>query len=772
MQHRVLESTNSFARTEIREPVAPRLTTIVPIGTSDFSFYRPRLEVRSKCDLGGIETILVDDCSPPSVAEEIKAFCADKGFRYLSTGSKESNFSLSRARNAGIFAATSDWLFFEDADVVYPASTLQRLAQEIELLADTPFNFVSMPTIYLAEGPSESILAAGFLSERKAASLVSKMLVESPLVDPKGSHIEHFVPASALILVRKKTAIDVGAYDEAFGSWGGEDRDFIYRLLHANPLLDRPPSFYATINTNMNKINEYKGWRALFRIHGDYLAAKGLYAFHLHHPPQRWKSLASTKTNFDLAAQKAAEIAKSNLAIPCTNPDAPPDIILGLNPHTANPQVYSALKNPCVVPENGSVPPAEFARSLIERSPARVIFWNPYGTEWRLAVYRELERQGVKTIVCERGALPQTLYFDETLSITSPSYDESKWDRPNTDEEEEAVAAYIDELRFGDAALERQSDRIGASLLRNSLGILPTIKVLFAPLQLETDTVTVHFSKPGRSYQDFVRNLRQLSLRLPTGWVLAYKNHPLSLTKAEMPSAICLDKYHINDALEACDAVTVFNSGTGLLSMAFEKPTYYFGQTFYGIDNVNEPFISLPQMRQSLKDLPIVDSTKVRRFYRYLTKEFYCFADWKVERKQAQNGKALVAKVNYLYYHNIRIPGRPPISFPPPARLSRDSILMDRYRAAPSTTSPAGAVVPVPAPPKKKANVSPNASAPNWGRFRKSIHGAAILTLSSSLNERDRQRLAADPVDFFKKAKWGPNRLFGRLLLDRSQRPY
>ncbi len=763
MQHRVLDRASAFARLGTGRQASPKLTAIISMRTKDFAFYRPRLSIRCQCDLSGVETILVDDGSPPVVGEEIKRFCLEKNLRYISCGSEEQPFSLSRARNAGLFAARGEWVFFEDADIVYPTSAFQSLMREAELLDHTPFNFLSVPTLYLGEDHSRRILEVGALTEDAARFLVTRFLMSSPINGPASNEFEHFVPASSLVLTKRTTAMSVGAFDEAFNSWGGEDRDFIYRLLHANPQLEKPPSFYATINTNMNRINEYKGWRALFRLHGDYLAAKGLYAFHLFHAKLEWKNLESTRANIDLAAQKAADIAKSNSVIPLARPDVPQDIILGINPHIANTQVYSALANPSVVPEDTSISPVAFAKSLAERAPSVVIIWNPYGVDWRLSVYRELQRLSVPTLVGERGALPWTLYFDDAISIDSTSYKEDRWNRPNTAEEDEAVAAYIEDLRFGDMALEKQSKRTGAAMLRYKLRVAHDTKILFAPLQLETDTVTVHFSETGRTYQDYIRALRDLSLRLPSGWVLAYKNHPLNLTKTEMASAICLDDVHINDALEVCDAVSLFNSGTGVIAMAFEKPAFYFGPSFYGIDGVNARFTSVQQMRSDLSDLFIVERAKVRCFFRYLIQDFYSFADWKAEAKRASHGKALVSKVSYLYYRSIRIPGRPKVVFPEPQSMSPDSVLMDRFRAV----AKAAASQPQELPPHQA-----ELSAGNWGATKRLVHRCSINVLDRSLSERDRQRLRHDPIDFFKKAMWWPNRCFGRLLLDKSQRPY
>jgi hypothetical protein len=204
--------------------------------------------------------------------------------------------------------------------------------------------------------------------------------------------------------------------------------------------------------------------------------------------------------------------------------------------------------------------------------------------------------------------------------------------------------------------------------------------------------------------------------------------------------------------------------------MAFEKPAFYFGPVFYPIEGVNSPFVSTTQMRKALTELQPVDRDKVTRFFRYLTQEFYSFADWRADTKPAPHGKALVPKLQYIYYRSIQLPAQNRVTFSAPRQLSEDSILMDRFR------------IPVKAPPPP---VAARAPAPNptsaaaqkfnpsqWSPIKRAIHKSSVATLGLTLQSSDRQRLKADPVDFFQKAKWGPNRFFGRLLLDKSQRPY
>ncbi|WP_234840687.1 hypothetical protein [Sinorhizobium meliloti] len=77
------------------------------------------------------------------------------------------------------------------------------------------------------------------------------------------------------------------------------------------------------------------------------------------------------------------------------------------------------------------------------------------------------------------------------------------------------MKAYIDDMRFGEHALEKQSGRVGAALLRHRLDLPDAAKILFAPLQLADDTVTTLFSEKRREYDAYLLELKRLSLSLP-----------------------------------------------------------------------------------------------------------------------------------------------------------------------------------------------------------------------------------------------------------------
>lgn len=668
--------TNGFD-TEVEGPQnsAAHLTLIIAIRADDFSDYRTRLSLRDKLDLRGVATIVVDDGSPSAAAADIRDFCNARGWEYqhLDTGNKR--FSLSRARNAGIYAANSEWICFEDADLAYPSDHYQRLIEECELLSRSPFNFLTVPVIYLTKQASERVHEVGI--DNLKSEYVSAALFENPLGGETGEVVQSFAPASSVIAVRKSIALAAGAFDEHFEGWGGEDRDFAFRLLHLNQRIDKPPHFDATKSWNLNDTVAYEGWRSLYRLQGDFLAMKGVYGFHLFHEPAAWKD--GTKHNIQFAAEKAKQISKSGRLVPAYDPGKPSDILLGRNPHILCEQVLDTLENPRVVAEVPGSDPVDFANNLLALSPRSILLWNPYGSPWRKAVYAELRAREANLIVGERGALPRSLYFDKGgLCIESPSYAEHLWNYLLSPEDRQSAQSYVDHLRYGNSALEKQADRKGSGLTRLSLGIPPEAKVVFVALQLSSDTVTTNFISRGREYAAFLLEVQRLSLNLPLGWLMVVKNHPLSTEKLSLPSAINGDEYHINDLISAADAVCVFNSGVGLLSMAFDKPAFCYGRAFYQFDGLNEVFPSAEVVARRLQDLAPVDHEKMLRFYAYLTQKAWSFADWSGRTVKTQSSFKFV--LEKLTYETLRIPGLPERQFTSKSVELRRSVLFDRYR--------------------------------------------------------------------------------------------
>jgi predicted glycosyltransferase involved in capsule biosynthesis len=292
--------------------MATALSVLIPLRTDDFAFYRARLALRAALNLADVETIVVDDGSPQSVAAEISGFCATQGFQYLRLATGDQPFSFARSRNAGLRAASSPSVYMDDADLIYRRDFFQAVVAQLNGLAQTPFSFLSMPAVYLTAGASAKVFADACL-DASYLQVVHALLLEDPKGSPANAVVESYAPASGVIALSRELALRTGGYDESFSGWGGEDRDFIFRLLCANEQMSLPASFNETKSWNLNDTLAFEGWRALHRLHGEFMARQGLYAVHLHHKKLPWRGPVSSGRNMRLAAEKALSMQVANL---------------------------------------------------------------------------------------------------------------------------------------------------------------------------------------------------------------------------------------------------------------------------------------------------------------------------------------------------------------------------------------------------------------------------------------------------------------------------
>lgn len=271
----------------------------------------------------------------------------------------------------------------------------------------------------------------------------------------------------------------------------------------------------------------------------------------------------------------------------------------------------------------------------------RVLMPNPYGNNKRNACYRKLKEIGVDVVASDRGALPDSWFFDSGFNADSLSYKEGEWDYDLDSKESEAIDMYISSLIDADKALESQGVRVGGDYLRENLGLVDK-KILFVPMQRPEDTVIKYFSGAVDSLEDFMEKLSKIADILSEhGWTVVLKKHPLEtdyiLPLSENVKYI-YNSAHVNDLIEMSDAVLLVNSGVGLLSMAWKKPVYHFGEAFYSIDGVNKKVVDIDDAVEKILNGFEVDYEKVKRFYHHLVNRVYSFGTFKTEKIKESNG--------------------------------------------------------------------------------------------------------------------------------------
>ncbi len=294
----------------------------------------------------------------------------------------------------------------------------------------------------------------------------------------------------------------------------------------------------------------------------------------------------------------------------------------------------------------------------------RVLFDNPYVDEAVNIIYQRVRAAGIAYYVIERGALTDSMFIDPTgFCCESTLYKREHWPAELSKERFQRVTQYIEQETSSSSALEKQAKRVGGDELRRQFGLAPTQKILFVPFQSRADTTVNHFAGAIGSYDNFVVLVREVADKLPSGWVLIFKNHPLSDVTEEVPGAIDAGAAHIKDILSVTDCTLLMNSGVGVLSILFNVPCLYTAQAFYADDALNRQAVTADEVLTFLASGFSVEQDSRLRFISYLIDDFYCFGSFTVIERQRDSRARITATTNIDYYR-ISIEGRRVLDIP------------------------------------------------------------------------------------------------------------
>ena len=230
-----------------------------------------------------------------------------------------------------------------------------------------------------------------------------------------------------------------------------------------------------------------------------------------------------------------------------------------------------------------------FLNFFNQNNITHIIFPNSHGNDKRIEILKFVREKKLPYIVFDRGALPDSWFFDEKgFNYDSTSYDEKIWNKPLNEEQNSKTIAYIQEVLKGDKFLEQQGSRVGSEELKRKLGLRHK-KIFFVPLQVKGDSVINNFTYEPFLYDNFLNILNDLAEKLfAKNIVFVVKKHPLSPNinkKAYNNLVFAYDSTNLIDLLELCDAVLTLNSGVGLYAILAKKPCIVCANAFYRFDN-------------------------------------------------------------------------------------------------------------------------------------------------------------------------------------------
>ena len=662
----------------ISEISTPVLTVIIPIRASSDrkdAIQRLSFVMQDIMIPNSVEFLVVDDGSHLNAALEIMGECERLGFEYLRVESELRIFSAGRARNIAVQHAASKYVLFQDLDLLpYPGFYRDALNEiEIQGLSKAAERFLMFGVIYLTKDATAEYFDTPIELRR------SKYI--QALLDNDRSRVEKFSTGTSVTVWNRRYYLSCGGNDPEFEGWGYEDLEFTCRSIRRGRKFPLPDEFMLDYK-NFQKISEYRGWKSIYRLYGDLTFQKGMVMFHAWHSiDESGRYIKAKERNRKVFENKMRSFgSKREEPLPLPQAERGRSVIFRNNPWVYNRWVAPAFGELIHVDE-GAFTPDAFFEFLDQRKIDRVVFHNPYANESMLAIYEAVKLKKKPYIVCERGALPGSVFFDENgFNGESSSYSASRWLRSIDDEAIAKTSEYVKDFKEDGDDLEDQPERIGSAALRKKLGLRAGVKILFVPLQRPSDTVINHLSGPIGSYENFLNLIRDVVKALPPDWVIVAKRHPLEVLSPDLPSVILINDGNINDLVDSSAAILLINSGVGVVGLMYEKPVLYAGKAFYGHEGIARQVCSCNEVLDALaffrpkKELII-------KFLHYLIFEFYSFAEFKTRKVPWKDGSFMTATTE-INYTTIRIPGCDELNLElrKSVQVGHDSILFDRYR--------------------------------------------------------------------------------------------
>lgn len=669
------------------------LSVIVPFRDEGTAFwYMQRL--KEQCQLfpqrSDIEFIIVDSGSIDPQRERCLEICEEHHIRYLRHDSAGQTFSIGAARDFGARYARGRAISFLDIDLRVAPDFWDRLLNLMDVIGVSRIKkkFFVIPCLYLTENGTFEFLATE--PDRRFTDFYLRWL------NGDNFSVENFAPCSSVMVVDRLHYLSVGGHSPEFRGHGYEDFELYHRLMAEESFLPRAQNYYK--DKKSWETFTYDGFRTQLSLLGRAAVSLGLFVVHLWHPRPKTSSFyGEMYVNREIWLDLFKEFDRTG--------DHPEPLVDGKvagrrflvfgKPRSDSMRclrdVFPFIGNPLYISEYDFVDEAnKFSKEdfdfLLERSHiSLILFTNPYGNSARLKIYEHSRQVGIPYICFERGALPDSWFFDSKgFNADSGSYSREHWDNAIDEEERKATKDYIHHCIQGAEALERQGARVGGEALASRLRTGGK-KVLFVPLQRPSDTVTIHMAGAIGSCEAFIALIDEVARHLRRqGWMVLCKKHPLEAeTQPLVHAQYVPDDTHFIDLLELADSVALINSGVGVYAMMMGKPCYIFGEAFYQFDGINEKIIEsdAKELARVLAKDAQVNMEAVDRFIHYLRTKFYSFGQAKTKQRKESDG-AFCTITTAIDFYQIRLPSGVSFDYEKATRksVSINAPLFERYK--------------------------------------------------------------------------------------------
>jgi predicted glycosyltransferase involved in capsule biosynthesis len=709
------------------------------------------------------DIVIVDYGSPAEGASQIAQIAEGHPHATIVRVEKESApFSIGEARDIGVQHAKNDIVMFNDIDFFGPAEMYQRIAAEVSArrMRENIYDFFCVPIVSLTDIGTEKFYEQ--LAEFDPGQIIHEW--HSIVIEHKIALFSGIVYGSSAIVSHRHNYLSIGGHNRQFTGHGAEDYDVLHRLAYTCQKSPRTNEYYR--DTKSNNVREYVGFRAFFALYGIDVFQRGLFLVHLFHPKRQMPNYFQSRRNFELLAEVMVQFDKHKYQpVPLNNIWHENKTLLIVDPLSRADEVYR-YATPLMgqvyrVSEKLLSSPASLLAYIEKEGFNRVGFLNPYGSSTRKALYDAVRASGVAYWVFDRGALPESWFFDpEGFNADSTTYDQSRWDTTLTETEYEAVKAYIRDLKASGDTLEANGAIRGADYWRQTFDIGQR-KVLFVPLQRPNDTVIKHFADPVGDMDTFLSWVESVAAGLdPVEWAVVIKKHPLELKNPSISNVyFAPDTAHIHDLIDLSDRLLLINSGTGVVAMALERPVIYCGTPFYKIDGVNYSASSAEEVIALCQSKLGFNKTAAAQFLHHLTTRVYSFGQTDYDEAKDHTG-APVRLAKSIKFRSIRGLGDPVHLGVPRSGISLDAPLFTSFGGREGITK-ASTVKGSGAPSKVAAPMRIVATPPAGLRDLPTSLRIGELLIQAGVNETGFMvsRFWAEdrfPLRLLKNAKWLP----------------
>lgn len=191
------------------------------------------------------------------IADASKWYLLDSAFpniKILNVNYNKGEFSPAIVRNLAVEKATKKYLFFLDVDLSFSELFLDTLKSEInQQLVENQKKFLMLPCFYLSPKGTK------IYEHSKDKIEIINEFRESLLLG-ENKFVERLAINTSAIVLKKEYFIKIGKFSEDFFGHGGEDFEFIHRLMSLSPHFVRNEEEYYCDKVEQFPAS-YKGFR-------------------------------------------------------------------------------------------------------------------------------------------------------------------------------------------------------------------------------------------------------------------------------------------------------------------------------------------------------------------------------------------------------------------------------------------------------------------------------------------------------------------------------